>query len=77
MQLFAGELTNQNREYYKVNDNGIYSKSERYGLVMETRKCVNPQFWDIRSVKSGLIRKKDVKKFYVGKFIGDDREINQ
>ena len=21
MQLFAGELTNQNREYYKVNDN--------------------------------------------------------
>ena len=24
MQLFAGELTNQNREYYKVNDNDIY-----------------------------------------------------
>ena len=25
MQLFAGELTNQNREYYKVNDNIYYS----------------------------------------------------
>ena len=25
MQLFAGELTNQNREYYKVNDNGTYA----------------------------------------------------
>ena len=24
MQLFAGELTNQNREYYKVNDNEYY-----------------------------------------------------
>ena len=24
MQLFAGELTNQNREYYKVNDNNNY-----------------------------------------------------
>ena len=24
MQLFAGELTNQNREYYKVNDNLSY-----------------------------------------------------
>ena len=24
MQLFAGELTNQNREYYKVNDNNAY-----------------------------------------------------
>ena len=24
MQLFAGELTNQNREYYKVNDNKNY-----------------------------------------------------
>ena len=24
MHLFAGELTNQNREYYKVNDNRIY-----------------------------------------------------
>ena len=24
MQLFAGELTNQNREYYKVNDNINY-----------------------------------------------------
>ena len=24
MQLFAGELTNQNREYYKVNDNMRY-----------------------------------------------------
>ena len=24
MQLFAGELTNQNREYYKVNDNKRY-----------------------------------------------------
>ena len=24
MQLFAGELTNQNREYYKVNDNICY-----------------------------------------------------
>ena len=24
MQLFAGELTNQNREYYKVNDNHDY-----------------------------------------------------
>ena len=24
MQLFAGELTNQNREYYEVNDNSIY-----------------------------------------------------
>ena len=27
MQLFAGELTNQNREYYKVNDNVTYSSS--------------------------------------------------
>ena len=25
MQLFAGELTNQNREYYKVNDNNFYA----------------------------------------------------
>ena len=25
MQLFAGELTNQNREYYKVNDNNRYA----------------------------------------------------
>ena len=24
MQLFAGELTNQNREYYKVNDSVLY-----------------------------------------------------
>ena len=24
VQLFAGELTNQNREYYKVNDNSLY-----------------------------------------------------
>ena len=24
MQLFSGELTNQNREYYKVNDNYNY-----------------------------------------------------
>ena len=24
MQLFAGELTNQNQEYYKVNDNKPY-----------------------------------------------------
>ena len=24
MQLFAGELTNQNRKYYEVNDNIIY-----------------------------------------------------
>ena len=24
MQLFADELTNQNREYYKVNDSRIY-----------------------------------------------------
>ena len=24
MQLFAGELTNQNQEYYKVNDNIQY-----------------------------------------------------
>ena len=24
MQLFAGELTNQNQEYYKVNDNMSY-----------------------------------------------------
>ena len=24
MQLFAGELTNQNREKYKVNDNKLY-----------------------------------------------------
>ena len=24
MQLFADELTNQNREYYKVNDNAFY-----------------------------------------------------
>ena len=24
MQLFAGKSTNQNREYYKVNDNNIY-----------------------------------------------------
>ena len=24
MQLFAGELTKQNREYYKVNDNSSY-----------------------------------------------------
>ena len=24
MQLFADELTNQNREYYKVNDNAYY-----------------------------------------------------
>ena len=24
MQLFAGELTNQNREYYKVNDKYMY-----------------------------------------------------
>ena len=23
-QLFAGKSTNQNREYYKVNDNSIY-----------------------------------------------------
>ena len=23
MQLFAGELTNQNREYYEVNDNEL------------------------------------------------------
>ena len=26
MQLFAGELTNQNREYYKVNDNKNYTE---------------------------------------------------
>ena len=26
MQLFAGELTNQNREYYKVNDDNYYTK---------------------------------------------------
>ena len=25
MQLFAGELTNQNREYYKVNDKYVYT----------------------------------------------------
>ena len=25
MQLFAGELTNQNQEYYKVNDNISYT----------------------------------------------------
>ena len=32
MQLFAGELTNQNREYYKVNDNIIYFP---YGKVRQ------------------------------------------
>ena len=29
MQLFAGELTNQNREYYKVNANITYSDGLR------------------------------------------------
>ena len=27
MQLFAGELKNQNQEYYKVNDNSLYMQS--------------------------------------------------
>ena len=30
MQLFAGELTNQNREYYKVNDNIKYVYPHTY-----------------------------------------------
>ena len=30
MQLFAGELTNQNREHYKVNDNShLYSYNKK------------------------------------------------
>ena len=34
MQLFADELTNQNREYYKVNDNVFY-------LFILDQKCQN------------------------------------
>ena len=29
MQLFAGELTNQNREYYKVNDNMRHARTQK------------------------------------------------
>ena len=36
MQLFAGELTNQNREYYEVNDNGNYFNHKK----VETLKCM-------------------------------------
>ena len=39
MQLFAGELTNQNREYYKVNDNG------RYWMILSDIKHIGYIIW--------------------------------
>ena len=37
MQLFAGELTNQNREYYKVNDRTNFLKiAEQVFLSLRT-----------------------------------------
>ena len=56
MQLFAGELTNQNREYYKVNDNCRYDhvtsalrtidwlsveEHLKYREALITYKCMN------------------------------------
>ena len=42
MQLFAGELTNQNREYYKVNDNSNYLTKNilRESLAIELHRSL-------------------------------------
>ena len=42
MQLFAGELTNQNREYYKVNDKIPYLK----GHVRTMSLIKKPVLWN-------------------------------
>ena len=49
MQLFAGELTNKNREYYKVNDNKNYWRVNRYFIVF----CFILQLYEVMVCMGG------------------------
>ena len=64
MQLFPGELTNQNREYYKVNDNIKYLKS------LKVFRVGHPNI-------ASLVRHVDELKVYLEKEPFDVLSINE
>ena len=49
MQLFAGELTNQNREYYQVNDN------RRYWVILSDVKQYRLYYMGISQEYSNMV----------------------